>query len=154
MSDDEIARRRMRQTGEDYATALQYVQALSKALYANIDQRWLSTWSMAGGDADMKEAIAWLRSRPSILHPLMIDFPPLCIVRAKVPLIVPAPHTYGVLWSWLEPNKAYPSGQVKILQDPGSLVGGMCEPDDLEVVGFWCGWSHDRVKEVLNGTQK
>lgn len=126
------------------------IDPILRALGGVYDQSWIAEWTKDREWAPNDEGVAWLRERPKELHPLMVDFPPSCVVRAKKPLLIPAQGTCGVVRSWFEPSEKNPRGLVGICQTPHEgEVRAQCSPEDLEVVGFWCGWTHERVKAVL-----
>lgn len=146
MNVESIARERMIATGESYAIAVQAVLAIDKVLAADVDQTWLTEWLADIAWPEDAAAIEWLRSRPSTMHPLMLRFPPSCVVRPLVPLRVPAAGTVGVVQSWFE------DGSIGVAQKPDGLVRAQCRAHEIEVVGFWRGWTCDRMREVLDST--
>lgn len=105
---------------------------------------WTDAW-MKGEPPAVATVGAWLRARPLELRPLMIRFPPSCLVRAKlgVRLMVPAPGVVGIVSSYLE------NGHVTVRESPTSALRAECDPNDLEVVGYWRGVDSAWVAHVL-----
>lgn len=99
-------------------------------------------------EAELQEAIDWIRSRPACLHDLMIKFPPSCRVRALRPLHVPRPGTEGQLLSYVEDQK---NGKhsVTVFELPDGKIRAQCQPEWLEVVGYYENVTPEFVKMAL-----
>ena len=146
MNPIDLARERMTRTGESFAIALQAVLAEEKIIAADLDQSWIAEWVADVAWTEDAESIAWFRERPAILRPLLIRFPPSCVVRPLRALRVPVEGTLGVVESWSE------DGSIGVSQSPSGFVRGYCDPDDLQVVAYWRGWTPERMREVLEAT--
>lgn len=99
-----------------------------------------------------EEAVAWMRSRPEPVRQLMRRFPPSCLVRADRPLVCPAPGEVAQVVSIFEPSDGCPDGRVSVF-DPESAINVRCEcdPEWLEVVGYWGDMSPELVGVILGG---
>lgn len=115
-----------------------------------VDQSWIEEWQAGAPDLP-DDAVEWLRSRPACIHALMIEFPPSCIVRAKLPLCIPSYGTRGIVTSYSEPSDEYPHGLISVRQSPTAGVRGQCDPGALIVVGYWRGVTPDVVRKLLEG---
>lgn len=150
---EDVVRRRMTHTDEDYATALQAVRAVDRVMYVlsseETESSWVEEWVRDQTWTPVEAGVAWLRARPACLHPLMILFPPCAVVRATVPLSIPAAGSVGVVQSWFEPTDEDPEGLVGVAQRPEGQLRAQCSSRSIEVVSFWRGWTHDRMREIL-----
>ena len=81
----------------------------------------------------------WLRSRPLVIAAMMFRFPPSCIVTANRPLRCPAPNTFGIVSSYVEPSEKHPDGLITVRQHPESEIRASCDPSWLNLVGFYKG---------------
>lgn len=89
------------------------------------------------------EGAAWIRSRPPEIRALIRRFPPRCIVRARRPLVVPAPGREGEVVS-------YGEGSGTIGVEDGGGFRGHCDPDWLEVVSYQDGVTPEDVARILD----
>jgi len=148
---EEIVQRRRRKTGESYEEAKGHVDAVTKAVASEVSQDWVEnwirddrSWTEHWGAEKQKE----MHSIPAFLRPMAIRFPPLCVVKARVPLIVPTEGTVGFV------NSYHPDADgvhLGVMQQPYSTVEFRCWPDDLEVVGYCHGLTSERLREILEG---
>lgn len=144
MSDlENLVRLRMETTGETYDVALAAVRKIQQETEADRDQSWVPEWTDPVLWDDNPEANTWLRSRPKAIWPLLVRFPPSCVVRPLRPLHVPAWGTFGIVASYHE------DGTIGVLQKPDGRVLAQCPLDAIEPVFWWRGWTPHRVREVL-----
>jgi hypothetical protein len=116
-------------------------------MYAAV-RPWQEEWQE--GCIDVSDAdCAWLCSRPESIKNLILRFPPSCLVRGKVDLLCPARGSVGIVTSYFEPSEEYPYGTVSVRPGPEADKRFACDPDWLEVVGYWRGLSHERIKAIL-----
>jgi hypothetical protein len=73
---------------------------------------------------------------------LMLKFPPSCVVKANIPLGVPGPGKFGVVVN-MDDEFIY------VVEAPDGDTKAQCRPEWLEVVGYWHGWTPERVAETL-----
>ena len=108
-----------------------------------IDQSWTREWVAGQPDSKQRDAATqWLRAQPSGLHPVLMRFPPLCVVQSTQPQEVPYPYTVGIV------NGYNPDGTLAVSQEPGSPPVP-CNPDTLRVVSFWKGLNPATVDFLL-----
>jgi hypothetical protein len=110
-------------------------------------QPWVEDWRRPGEPPP--DAVEWIRSRPECLHVTMRAFPPNCVVRAKVPLRIPAVGTCGIVTTYLAPNDVFVGVRLTVRQTPSSVLRAECYPADLEVVGYWRGLTPEFIDKVL-----
>ena len=110
---------------------------------------WLEEWLTDPSWEEDPEALEWLKSRPECLHALMVQFPPSCVVEGTRSLLVPSPGTCGIVSSWTEPDEGHPKGMVSVRAYPDAGLRAQCDPDDLQVFGYWKGWTPEKMRELL-----
>lgn len=78
----------------------------------------------------------WFLSRPPSIKEAILKFPPGCMVRATVPLGVPAPGYVGEVVSYIESGADGRTGcRVRgRWQGMGPFTDAHCNIDDLELV--------------------
>lgn len=105
-------------------------------------EHWLTTPLTAG-----ESQIAWIRSRPLCIKELMVQFPPLCLVKAKPEqlLMIPSPGSVGIIVSYVE------NGEVSVQDSPESAYRALCKTNWLEVVGYKTPMTPAWVLRVLKG---
>jgi hypothetical protein len=84
--------------------------------------------------------------------PTVIKFPPSCVVKAKdgVELACPRKGFYGLVTSYTRDGS-----DVKVTPAPydkEAQFAGMCDPDWLEVVGYWRGLTPDKVRSIIEAS--
>lgn len=114
-----------------------------------LDQTWVADWQIMPPQLT-KEGVEWIRQLPLCLRPLLLRFPPSCLVRAVRPLACPAPDTIGLVASYAEPDHNFPMGAVAVRQDPKAAARFECDPHALEVVGYWHGLTPAVVAQILS----
>jgi len=82
----------------------------------------------------------------------VLKFPPSCVVRAKdgVDVACPRKGFYGIVTSYTRDGS-----EVKVTPAPydkEARFAGMCDPDWLEVVGYWQGLTPDKVVSILEAS--
>lgn len=108
-----------------------------------IDQSWCKAWANSTPTPEeVKTIIEWVQGAPPAFHEMMTRFPPLCLVRGKRALEVPFLFTVGIVRGY------FPDGRLSVQQEPNKEEVPV-SPDDLEVAGFWKGFSHDQVQRHL-----
>lgn len=143
----EIAERRARNTGESFEEALKHVVDVDAMMSADAeadDQSWVAAWIADVEWVPNAEASSWIRSRPSDIQELMIKFPPSCVVTSLASLRIPAPGTAGIVVGYSSPDT------LSVIQSPTSRFRAYCNASDLEVLGYWQGWTPERVRAVLS----
>ena len=105
-------------------------------------QPWVNSWISEQSDVDA-EVYEWLRTRPEIIHPSMIKFPPSCLVAANTGLVCPAPGMVGIVTSWAE------KGQIGVRDRPDGEVLARCHPEWLEVIACRHPFTPDYMKLFL-----
>lgn len=113
---------------------------------------WIREWQ-EGEIAYDDATLEWLRSRPSSVMKLMLRFPPSCLVAPRKPLRCPAPDTFGIVHSYLEPDDENPEGSLSVRQHPEAGFRAHCSPSDLLVVGFHRGLTPTRLIHLLSGAK-
>jgi hypothetical protein len=109
---------------------------------------WTKEWQEGEWEMD-EEAIEWLRNLPTSVHPLLLKFPPSCLVKANTELLCPAPGEIGIVTSYTEPDEKCPEGQISVRQSPEAGIRMQCRPEWLEVVGYYKGITPDVIKLLL-----
>lgn len=104
-----------------------------------IEQAWIGEWQRGSWSADpdmWADFPPWFSRLPESVKRLARRFPPGCLVRARVPLMIPAMGTVGIVISYNEPDPKSPEGYVNVVQDPLAEVRATCLPGQLEVIGY------------------
>lgn len=109
---------------------------------------WLDQYSKV--EAVPETTVDWIRQVAinAKLRKMVTKFPPSCVVRAKQKLGCPRPGRLGIVVNMAT------SGHLKVIEAdvPGASpnqFAGMCDPEWLEVVGYWRGLTPDGVKTIL-----
>lgn len=93
--------------------------------------------------------IEWVRSLDPSLHFLVKKFPPSCAVKSKnASYECPRDGHYGIVVNYST------AGEIKVIPAPyddEASYAGMCDPENLEVVGYWGGLTPTKLNEILNG---
>lgn len=92
--------------------------------------------------------IAWLTSLPERSISLIKKFPPSCVVIAKHPLAVPGEGKLGIVVNCNEKELKVIHCEV---DDNG--FAGMCDPKDLEIIGYWKGLTPEKVETILRNNK-
>ncbi len=100
-------------------------------------------------EKELQEGIDWIRSRPPVLHDVMIRFPPSCKVKATIPLHVPAPGKVGQVVSYVEKEDGSPPN-VRVVELPDGNIAAECETSWLEVVGYYENLTPEFVRLALS----
>ena len=105
---------------------------------------WFRPWIAGEYNYDPQD-IEWVRSRPDSVKALMLAFPPSCVVRAVDgrKLYCPAPGHLGIVTSYIK------GGTLTVRDGPDGGVRFECQPDWLEVVGYWSGLTPQIMAEIL-----
>lgn len=110
-----------------------------------IDQSWVREWtSGAPSEQQLEHLFTWLRTAPNNLRPLILNFPPMCVVKPTRALEVPYPGTVAIVASYNT------DGRVGIRQEPSSDIVFVL-PSDITVVGCWKGMTTTRVAQLFEG---
>lgn len=108
-----------------------------------IDQTWVSEWQTGIMTPEefgyMKQ---WLVGTPAASSMLLTRFPPMALVRGKVPLEVPYPFSVGLVGGYRGQDEV---GVQQTPQDKMVYVPAT----SLEVVGFWKSFNVISVAEIL-----
>lgn len=109
-----------------------------------VDQSWVKDWRGAPTPFQKDLLASWLSTQSRQWHPLLKEFPPFCLVKAKTTTMdVPCPFSVAVV------NAYYEDGTLAISQEPfGENVA--VSPDDVEVVGYWKGLNPDAIQRLLS----
>jgi len=114
---------------------------------------WIDDWQngelIAEDEPDIRE---WIQSRPESVRKLMLKFPPSCLVKANRPLHCPAPDKVGIVTSYTEPDEEHSNGQISVRAHPDAVIRFQCDPECLEVVGYWRGLTPEKVQEYMEET--
>lgn len=108
-----------------------------------IDQTWVGSWK--DGVPTQEQAarlLRWLSTVPADFRELVCAFPPLSLVRGRVPLEVPYPWTVGLVSSY------HSQGVLGVRQDPSSDEV-LVPSEKLCLVGFWKALNPVRVASIL-----
>lgn len=100
-------------------------------------------------DRDLRR---WVATLPLEIRMLMVKYPPGCLVRAVVPLHIPAPGTVGVVISYGARGPKCPLGWLGVVQSPTETVRAVCVPEQLDVVGFRQGFDHAAMQAYVPET--
>lgn len=148
LNGEEIARRRMVNTGESYeeakahvAKAFEEMETVRKATPPGWEKAWLEEPYVDPPE----EMIDFLRRMPPELRQVALKFPPLCLVKANRPLHCPAPGTVAFVASYNECSES----PVSTVQHPGSHLIVQCSTDWLEVVGYRPGLRPEDVRAMI-----
>jgi hypothetical protein len=148
-----IVERRMQNTGESYAVALQTV--LSRLVEierdtsaAAADTSWVEAWRATDHPDPRRHMREMLLGMSPRMRATAVRFPPWALVVAKAPLQVPRPGSVGIIASYLETHEG--ECQVAVQQSPSSGFAGYCLPDELEVVGFRGSITSDLMRELVD----
>ncbi len=107
---------------------------------ASEEPAWLADHTKTAEPDDW--TIKWIRSCSAEQQKMLLRFPPSCVVKGKVPLGVPSPGRFGIVVNV--------SGKfVYVIDGPEGDIKAECKPNWLEVVGYWKGWTPERVAETL-----
>jgi len=109
---------------------------------------WIKEWQE--GTVEFDEAtVEWMQSRPDDVKAVMRNFPPSCLVRAKegVELVCPAPGTTGVIRSYYHGADGV---QISVAEHPESDMWAHCDPEWLEVVGFYRDLDMETTASILD----
>lgn len=127
---DKLARKRMTESGESYAAAVQAVLGVTDPW---LDERLI--------DVPVDSVVAAeLRQQPKALHPLILAFPPFAVVCGS-------DYTRPVSvarWT-LHPMMVVVTSEGR---HPHPIEVHV-EPFNLEVIAYARGWTPDRVRDVL-----
>jgi hypothetical protein len=109
---------------------------------------WREEWERGPWDRN-DEAVQWLRKRPESVKKLALQFPPSCLVKAKVRLRCPAPGHVAIVTTYIEPGRSRPEGAVTVRSHPEGGIRYECSPDQLEVVGYHKGLTPEVLAMLL-----
>jgi hypothetical protein len=112
------------------------------------NETWITEWTSGKLPVD-EDSKNWIVSRPASIKKLMLRFPPSCVVKARVPLLIPAPGQVGIVTSYFEPMEKYPEGLVTVRTQPASDTVAQCDPAQLEVVAFYKGLDSAELSKIL-----
>jgi len=108
-----------------------------------VDQTWVPAWRDGAATPEESELMrTWLRSIRAVWHPLVLRFPPLCIVRAIRDLSTLSPYSVALVSGYTS------DGLIEVQQYPQAPVEEF-SPDDLQVEGYWKGLSPEIVSQLL-----
>jgi len=119
---------------------------------------WLDEYSRP--EPIPQSTVEWIHqivgSSPHLRETLQ-QFPPSCVVIANQDLGCPRQGRLGVVINMgygYDPSVNAPTIQLKVIEAnvPGEEPGpyaAMCDPEWLEVVGYWSGLTPDAVKSIL-----
>jgi hypothetical protein len=116
-----------------------------------LHQSWIEAWTRPmDWTLDGASTLGpWLRSRPESIRPLLLRFPPSCIVAPLRSLLCPAPGTCGIVAGYLIPRDDLPSGALAVRQSPHSEQRVICEPTWLVPIDYWRGLTPEVVASLL-----
>jgi hypothetical protein len=117
---------------------------------------------MARTDPNWTEFVAFVRGLPSVVHPLLREWPPLTVVATKpeVELLIPAPGVEGTIQSYREdgrvgvvapvtvPHPVHGWGSLGREVNEGRLAKALVDPAHLVWVREGR-WTRDDVEEAL-----
>lgn len=95
------------------------------------------------------ESLEWIKSRPEAVKKMMLAFPPSCVVKANINLHCPKPDEFAIVTSFYEPSSEHPNGLITVRDGGEGEIRHQCEPEWLEVVAYWRGWTPEKMQEVL-----
>jgi len=101
-----------------------------------VDQSWIKEWEQGDYEIDLEE-VKVIKTSSEPVKRLMYDFPPFCMVKAKIPLRIPQMGTIGIVVAYTEDN----GGGIVVKQSPQSEFSAICEPGSLNVVGYYKGFT-------------
>jgi hypothetical protein len=110
---------------------------------------WVAEWLKEVAWVEDAESIAWLKDRPPIIKEMMLKFPPSCVVKANRPLHCPAPGGFAIVTSYFEPSEEKPNGLISVRNGPEGDTRHQCQPEWLEVVGYWQGVTPERLQHIF-----
>ena len=111
-----------------------------------IDQTWVPAWVEGRPDgAQLATLAGWLKEQPAHRRGLLIQFPPLSLVRSQKWLEVPFQFTVGIVGG-------YEDGSLLVQQGP-QMPYVRVPVEDLECAGYWKGLGPNVVQQVLGGAQ-
>jgi hypothetical protein len=108
---------------------------------------WVEKYRAADQDLG-PGGIEWLRQQPGVLQEVLVRFPPMCLVRARRPMQIPAPGEIA----FVQAATTLVDGQPVLIVGSGmepDAPRGECKPADLEYVGAFGRVTPERVAEVL-----
>lgn len=146
---EEIVRRRMKNTGEDYERAREAVVARMVELEDDRGKApagWDFVWMAEGPKPPSADDEEWLRGRPPSVKLLALQFPPSCIIEALPGRImqIPPPGGRAVVIGYSEPL-----GHLVVKAHPGAVFYTYVDPNWVRVVGYHGGKTHDWAARVL-----
>lgn len=122
-----------------------------------MNSEWTKEWQEGNielNNDEGREAVDWMRTRPDSVKAIMRKFPPSCLVKSVQGYEhrIPAPGTIGLVASYLEPSSDSPNGELTVRQHPDADIRAACDPDKMEVVGYYKGLTPEIVEALLSTT--
>ena len=112
-----------------------------------IDQSWIEDWQKGyPSQEQMKHVTGWIKTVPGHRRPVLLSFPPMCLIRPKKPLDVPYPGTFAFVVSY------EPDGRLGVRQEPNADTT-LVSPEDVIVAGYWRNFGPALLLHVLAAQQ-
>jgi hypothetical protein len=118
------------------------------------DGSWIAEWQKGAHDQELFDELRlWGLTLNDAARQLSYRFPPNCLVKPKPgkDLLVPQDGTTGIAVGVRERQKADGGYELTVMvtQSPNSGLRAECDPDDLEVVGFWKDLTGDKIRALV-----
>jgi hypothetical protein len=118
------------------------------------NQDWTTEWqSGAHGQELFDELRLWGLTLNDTVRQLSYRFPPNCLVKSKPgkTLLVPQPESIGIGLGVRETQREDGGYDLTVMvsQSPDSGLRAECDPEDLEVVGYWKDFTDDKIRALL-----
>jgi hypothetical protein len=107
-----------------------------------VDQTWVKDWEGKPTIEQKDLIVSWLSFQKKEWHPVLQDFPPFCLVRARRMMDTPCPFSVGIVTAYYDDNT------VAVKQEPETEAVPVLV-EDLEVVGFWKNLDHKAIKKLF-----
>ena len=114
------------------------------------DQKWLAEFTEP---AEIPQStVDYLLHLTPGCRDTVVKFPPSCVVKAKdgVDVACPRKGYYGLVTSY-----TMDGSDVKVTPAPydkEAQFAGMCDPEWLEVVGYWRGLTREKVQSIFDAS--
>lgn len=94
------------------------------------------------------DIVEWIQAGPPDYQKMMLKFPPLSVVEAKIPLKIPSPGLLGTVVN-VDHESIYVIEGEPATDDNAIKQVGQCRPEWLNVVGYWQGLTPERVAKII-----
>jgi hypothetical protein len=109
---------------------------------------WREEWEHSSPE-NHRDRVRWVRMQPPLVRELASRYPPQCLVRALVDLKCPLAGRVAIVSSYRPPVPEHPGGKLSLLSHPNARRQFLCNPTDVEVVGFYRGLTREVFAELL-----